>query len=883
MKINRSSPSPVQGARASLVAIAVGVALSPPSGAQSAPGAHLEEITVTATRRSQALSDVPISVSAIGDEELQQRGARQFDDVIRLTPGLNLTRGSFTGSSQIAIRGISSNAGSGTTGVYIDDTPIQVRNMGFGAGNAFPGLFDIARVEVLRGPQGTLFGAGSEGGTVRFITTEPSLDAPSSTARAEMGSTENGDTSYEFGMAYGTPLSDRVAVRASAYYRHDGGFVDAVGGTYQIVDPTGESYGDSVDFTKTTTYENDINWADTKAGRLAFKFAATENLTITPSVYYQSVRNNDGSSSYDLALSDQGDADYARQHYVQGAAGTLITFPNTPHTTVLNEMSAPENARGEDEFTLATLAIEWDLGWAQLVSNTSYFDRDQFQWADYTKGYAEFYAPEFFLEPDGVTSRGTYLPEGMKGMSLYNNAQRNWVQEIRLQSDDDGDLRWVAGIFYSNLDQQASQPINHNWMINATWMGFYPTAFDYGYWTVNDGQPFGPGSTALQNFFGDNTLPNAVMFYGQWQNKEEQLAGFAQVDYDITDTVTLTAGIRASENRLDFDAAYLGPENNANAPFGFPCADPGDCTFGSGAMAPSYPTSSTTGSETSYTPKVGISWQPAEGQMFYASAAKGFRPAGASLRVPAVCDADLIQNGYVDENGNPVQPETYDSDSVWSYEVGAKSRLLGGKLYLDASVYRIVWKDIQANVSLPSCSYNFVDNLGSATSDGFDIAFSVMATERLMLSGAYGYNDPRFDKDATSPGGEVIFAGGSAVPDAGAPETFSLTGEYTLPIGAYQGYARIDYTWSAQWRRVAEQVPTDPFYDPRLKPTAAYGLLNLRLGVQFGGWDVSIFGQNLTNEAPQLQRFASGYYDPQDWADVALRPRMLGLTATWRM
>ncbi len=445
MQQARPSSLQVSNARSSVLALAVGIALAPQVGAQTPAGAQLEEITVTATRRSQALSDVPISVSAIGDEELQQRGARQFDDIVRLTPGLNLTRQSFTGASQIAIRGISSNAGSGTTGIYIDDTPIQVRNMGFGAGNSFPGLFDIARVEVLRGPQGTLFGAGSEGGTVRFITTEPGLDAPSSTARAEMGSTENGEESYELGMAYGGPLSDRVALRGSAYFRHDGGFVDAVGGTYEIVDPTGESYGDSVNFTKTTTYEEDINWAETKSARLALKFAATDNLTITPSVFYQRSANNDGSPSYDLSMSNQGNADYSRQHYVQGAAGTLFTFPNTPHTTVLNEMTAPENARGEDEFTLTSLAIDWDLGWAELVSNTSYFDRDQFQWADYTKGYAQFYAPEFFLEPDGVTSTGTYLPEGMKGMSQYNNAQQNFVQEVRLQSTGDGKLQLGGG------------------------------------------------------------------------------------------------------------------------------------------------------------------------------------------------------------------------------------------------------------------------------------------------------------------------------------------------------------------------------------------------------------------------------------------------------
>ncbi|MFM7785455.1 MAG: TonB-dependent receptor plug domain-containing protein, partial [Gammaproteobacteria bacterium] len=228
------------------LAIALGAALAPLALAQQSPSGAtgIEEVTVTATRRVELLSKVPISVSSIGDEEMQQRGARQFDDLIRLTPGLNLTRQSATGASQIAIRGISSNAGSGTTGLYIDDTPIQVRNLGFGSGNAFPGLFDIERVEVLRGPQGTLFGSSSEGGTVRFITTQPSLTESSANVRAELSTVKNGDVSYEVGGAYGMPLSDRVAVRGSAYLRREGGYIDTGTGTYDIVDPTGVSYGD---------------------------------------------------------------------------------------------------------------------------------------------------------------------------------------------------------------------------------------------------------------------------------------------------------------------------------------------------------------------------------------------------------------------------------------------------------------------------------------------------------------------------------------------------------------------------------------------------------------------------------------------------------------
>jgi len=858
---------------------------SPAAMAQSAANG-IEEVTVTATRRTELLSKVPISVSSIGDEEMQQRGVRQFDDLIRLTPGLNLTRQSSTGASQIAIRGISSNAGSGTTGLYIDDTPIQVRNLGFGSGSAFPGLFDIERVEVLRGPQGTLFGSGSEGGTVRFITAQPSLTETSANVRAELSTVENGDISYEAGGAYGTPISDRVAIRGSAYYRREGGYVDAVGGTYDILDPTGASYGDSVDFTRTKTYDEDVNWTRTQAFRVAMKIEATDTLTVTPSVFYQKHHINDGAglgNQYDLATSDEGDRDYARQYYVLGKAGTVYNFPNTPLSVRLNDMDAPNKQSGEDEFTLAALALDWELGWADLVSNTSYFDRKEYQWYDYTKGYANYYSPEFFLEADGVTSTGAYVPEGWKSMSQYNNEQKNFVQEVRLQSaDDDARLRWVAGIFYSDIEQKAHQPINQNFLVNAPWVGFYPTGFDYGYYAVDNGDPFGPGSTAFQNFFGDNALPNAVSFYGEWTTEEKQTAAFTQIDFDLLPQLTLTAGIRASRNKLDFNAAYLGPENNASAPFGFPCADPADCTFGSGAAGPSYPVSASGSKETAYTPKIGLTWNPSDDHMIYANAAKGFRPAGASLRVPSICDYDLTVNGYVDDNGNPIQPETYKSDSVWSYELGAKSRLMNGRLTLDGSVYRVEWKDIQANVSLPNCSYNFVDNLADATSEGFDLAFQFMLTDQFTVSGAYGYNDPRFDKDALSPGGKKIFSEGAGIPNAGSPQTLSLTGEYTLMVDGYEGYARLDYTYSAQWRRVGNQSPAAPFYDSRLQPTGAYEIVNLRLGARFTDYDVSFFVQNLTDETALLNLSASSYYDPQDWTNQALRPRSFGMMVNWR-
>mgnify|MGYP001158030063 CR=1 FL=1 len=252
---------------------------------------ELEEVVVTSTRQAELLSKVPLSVTAFGQEQMDSQGLKQMDDLVRLTPGLNLTRIA-TGGSQIAIRGISSGAGAGTTGVYIDDSPIQVRNLGFGAGSAFPGLFDIERVEVLRGPQGTLFGAGSEGGTIRFIQSLPSLTSYSTYGRAEIGNTEKGAMTYEGGGAFGGPIiEDSVGFRVSGFYRREGGYVDAINGNYTIVDPTGSLYGDSVNFTPTDKLASDTNWSRTVAARAALTFAPTDTLTITPSVFYQKQHN----------------------------------------------------------------------------------------------------------------------------------------------------------------------------------------------------------------------------------------------------------------------------------------------------------------------------------------------------------------------------------------------------------------------------------------------------------------------------------------------------------------------------------------------------------------------------------------------------------------
>src|SRR5208283_2063940 len=166
---------------------------APAATAPAAAGA-LEEIVVTATRREESISKVPISITAFSQESLDQRGILDLTELVRFTPGVSIDT---TGTNQISIRGISSAAGAGTTGIYIDDTPIQMRELGFNPDETLPKTFDLDRVEVLRGPQGTLFGSGSEGGTIRYIMTQPSVSKESTYIRSEASYTQYGQPSGE--------------------------------------------------------------------------------------------------------------------------------------------------------------------------------------------------------------------------------------------------------------------------------------------------------------------------------------------------------------------------------------------------------------------------------------------------------------------------------------------------------------------------------------------------------------------------------------------------------------------------------------------------------------------------------------------------------------
>src|SRR4051812_37410442 len=195
--------------------------------AQGQAAGQLEEVVVTATRQADTVNRVPLSITAVTQKTMDQSGVRQLNDLVGAAPALALTAQNSPSVANIAIRGISDNSlGSATTGFYLDDIPLQKRNAGgsfTGNGTPLPPLFDLERIEVLRGPQGTLFGGSSEGGTIRYITPQPSLSRYSVYAKGEAFNTRRGDASYEAGVAVGGPIvPDKLGFRLSYDDKHTG-------------------------------------------------------------------------------------------------------------------------------------------------------------------------------------------------------------------------------------------------------------------------------------------------------------------------------------------------------------------------------------------------------------------------------------------------------------------------------------------------------------------------------------------------------------------------------------------------------------------------------------------------------------------------------------
>ena len=748
------------------------------------PSASLEEIVVTAARREETLGKVPISVMAFTQKALDQNTVRTMDDIAKLTPGVFFSRASDASGSvaNIAIRGISSDAGSGATGVYIDDVPIQSRASYSGVGSSvWPEIFDLERVEILRGPQGTLFGAGSEGGTVRLITPQPSADKFDAYARAEQSFTRGGDPSQEAGAAVNVPLVEgKLGMRLTLSYRHDGGYVNRM------------------DYITGNVLQTGSNFADTGTARVAFVYKPNDALTITPSYYWQDQYVND-SSVFWLPLTRAGDDSFNRSSNIR----------NTSH----------------DRFSLPSLKVEWAFPGAMLTSSTSFFDRNQ-------PSIQDLAAFESYLWV------GQPPPAGMYAPSDDDIHQRNFTQEIRLQSTNaDARVSWLVGAFYQRARQHLHQRVQDT---------FLPGLFD---------QYAGDGPT-FEEIFGGMYLGKYTVVIDPFNTVDKQLAGFAQADVKITDKLKATLGLRYAKIDSWADSFYAGPI----------------------VGPPQEATGST--SEKPLTPKLGISYQINDGTMVYASATKGYRAGGYNNPVPINCGDDLTNLGLTE------RPPTFSSDTLWSYEIGSKSRSFEDRLSIDASAYVIKWKNIQSTYNLPTCGFSVTINAGDATSRGFELALQSRPIPSIDLGLALGYVHAAYTKDAflrpPLPGQnfQPAVASGDRIPVN--PWSAAFQGQWSFPLFEHSAYFRLNYNYSAGLDHdLSVQNPRTAGFDPDIPGLPAMNDLSIKLGMHLGPVDAALFVNNLNNQHPLLNVNHAGRGVPLFTA-ATVRPRTIGVTATYR-
>lgn len=739
------------------------------------------EIVVTAQRRGESIQKVPISISAYTQQTLDRQGVRDIQDVVRLTPGLDFTRGGPQNLTNISIRGIRSNGGASTTGIYIDDVPIQSRRVGFSGGSPFPQTFDLERVEVLRGPQGTLFGAGSQGGTIRFITPQPSLTDITGYGRAEASSTENGGVGYEAGVAVGGPIvQDKVGVRASFWYRHQAGWIDrADPRTGAIVD-------------------KNSNDGEAVVGRFALTLAPIETVKLTASFFYQREHMDDANTFWNI-LSDPG-----KGKFING-----------------NEIAAPT----KDEFYIPSFTASVDLtDNISLISVSSYLIRNQDIVADYT-------------QLQRAIIFGNPIPAaGAASASDFRNTQRSFTQEVRLQSTSpEQRFRWVIGAFYQNSRQNATQ-----FVTDPTLVDEFETA---------TGLPFAA-------IFGIPPLPGGLIYYQDpFRTKDKQIAGFGQVDFDLLENLTVTAGLRAASAKFSFLTSVGGPFGGA------PFTDTGSQD------------------DSPITPKFGLEYRFSPNNSVYASAAKGFRVGGSNARQLSPCQAQLTALGLAGIN-----PTTYSSDSVWSYEVGTKNQTSDRRLTLNASAFFVKWDNIQQFVTLASCGGGFIANLGKAENTGFDLQLAYSPIRGLNLGAAVGYTHGKFKETVYAAAPQI---GNSAVSAGdrlqGSPWRASFNAEYIWKIGDdADAYLRGDYQYASEESlRAPQRNPNNglnfvPFYYGA--PETHY--VTMRAGVKLKQIDVSLFVDNVfdTRTVLDAQNLVGTILTRQS----GFRPRTFGLTGTIR-
>ena len=790
-----------------------------PPGAKTAeqPGAtsQVEEVVVTANRSgAESIQNVPLAISVVNTDSLEKSGSTNFSSIAKFTPGLVFQEGA-PGINKIDIRGLATGgivtsdvSERSLVAVYLDDTPISLQGQ-------TPDLrvYDLERVEVLRGPQGTLYGAGSMAGTIRFITAKPDAHKFFGDIEAIGSGTEHGGGNYSLRGVLNAPIiQDKLAIRASIYQGEDSGFIDNVG----------------------AVNKKDTNLNRSTQFRIAARWFATDKLTVDASVTYEK------SHAYGLNGGFSGLGEYK------------------------NSTNSPEGTR--DNFLLYNVGVNYDLGWANLISSTSYTQRHIGLRASPERQIAYFFQ-----------DYGTGLPVGQGAYPLFtqpatynqaitnsipaeyyiiNNKIHDVMEEVRLSSKPGhGPFKWTTGVFFEEQRRNYYQDIPTPGFDKLSYQNLF-----YGPFNNPD------GSTAYNSQLTDQAFSPDDIFSGIQNQEEYQVALFGEGTYTLFNKLDLTVGLRYFNFRENFNLFFSGVYG----------VDPGP-----GPTAHQPLVTKNTLTADGVNPRFNASYHVNDDILVYAEAAKGFRYGGVNQPVPVqFCGADLATAHLTSA------PQTYGPDSLWSYSVGEKAKLANGRITLNTDAFYIDWSDVQTRLLLGQCSYYFIQNKGAIISRGLEAQTTFRVTDELTLTANTSYTDsyangpivnlnavdgdraPYFPKWIVGVGGSWDHHLGDGV--------LRLQGNYQYRSDQYTTFDANTYVYDANNNPTATNVGKNTGYIriPRavdLTASATY---------EIGQYEIGLFGNNLTNGTKEVGRANKPAYIGtfQNGNDVTYaRPRTVGV------
>jgi outer membrane receptor protein involved in Fe transport len=815
----------------------------------------LEEITVTATRVEESLQDVPIAVHALGADDISDLGITNFSDYVMQLPSVT-AGGSGPGQNTIYIRGIASTTPNLTTaGVaglapnvafYLDDQPLSQpgRNLDVYAA-------DLQRIEVLSGPQGTLFGASSQAGNVRLITNKPDMSGTFGSIRVGAGSVSDGGSNSNVEAMLNLPVSDNFGLRAVVYHDSKGGWIDNVQGTIDAsesarfrpasevrdngvpVGPIREGFQAGDDLSGVTFLEADnsnlvkknINETEYTGGRLSARWDVNDSWRIDLAYMTQDIES-DG-----VFFADPDLDDLEIQRY---AADSI-----------------------DDSFDNISWTVTALFGELEAIYTGAFTDRETDQIVDYTDYlFVGQYLPYYVC--DGYVTYPATVPLGTcQAPDLFVDSRTETevqTHELRFATDQARRWRVTAGAFYSDLELKEVNDFTYPGSIDA--LGFGTTTGFAPNYPLTNTEVTGEINNAAPGYFSDQgPFPEGVIFRNDVLRTDEQLGVFGEFSYDFSDQWSVTVGGRWYDIEVDF-------EGSANSSFLNKGGTDDAQAFGTNISAQFAPGGNPAGITSATTDgtifKATVDWRPIEGQMYYFTWSEGFRP------------GLLNRPGGAAGPNNFTVPYALDTDDVTNIELGLKADFFDSTFRLNAALFQVDIERLQTTIFDPSITNLFFsDNAADAEVTGFEGDFTWLPafSDRLTIGGAFSILDTEITRVITptndvQTGNELAFA-----PD-------------------FQGNLRFRYEWDVSTSGWVAHVMPMVFWSSKSYSDVisinrdeidSWTMWNLTAGVTNETWSVELFGSNLTDERAELAR--NFVFDRQRVTYAP--PRTFGVRATF--